>query len=100
MIISHGTLSTPPEHADAARALLRGVAQASRQDTGCVLYIVSEDLERPGHFVITERWASLADMHAHLALPGVSEAVAAAHGLGATDLTITAYEGGTATKIM
>lgn len=100
MIISHGTLSTPAEHTDAARTLLKQVAQASRQDAGCTLYCVSEDLEQPGHFVVTEHWDSMQDMQAHLALPGVGEAVAAAHGMGATDLTITAYEGGAATKIM
>ncbi|MFC3831549.1 MULTISPECIES: putative quinol monooxygenase [Deinococcus] len=100
MIISHGTLSTPPEHAEGARTLLRQVAQASRQDAGCTLYVVSEDLEQPGHFVITEHWDSMADMQAHLALPGVGEAVAAAHAMGATDLTITAYEGGAQTRIM
>ncbi|WP_309573137.1 putative quinol monooxygenase [Deinococcus sp.] len=100
MIICHGTLSTPPEHADAARGLLRQIAQATRNEPGCTLYLVSEDLERPGHFLFAEHWNAMADLQTHLALPGVGEAVAAAHSLGATDLTITAYEGGAATKIM
>ena len=100
MILSHGTLTAPEAHADAARALLRQIAQATRQEKGCQLYLVSENLETPGHFVITEQWASMEDMQTHLAQPAVGEAVAAVHGMGVTDLTITAWEAGTQTQIM
>ncbi|WP_345441732.1 hypothetical protein [Deinococcus caeni] len=40
------------------------------------------------------------DMHAHLALPGVAEAVAAVHALGITDLSILAFKACAPTKIM
>ncbi|GAA0506927.1 putative quinol monooxygenase [Deinococcus depolymerans] len=100
MIISHGTLSAPTEHAGQVRALLTRIAQATRQERGCQLYVVSEVLERPGHFLITEHWHSMQDMQAHLALPGVAEAVAAVHALGITDLSIIAFEADAPTKIM
>ena len=100
MIISHGTLSAPEAHAGAVRDLLRAIASATRKEQGCTLYLVSENLEQGGHFLITEHWDTMADMQTHLALPAVGEAVAAVHGMGVSDLSITAYEGGAATKIM
>ncbi|MDV6373054.1 putative quinol monooxygenase [Deinococcus arenicola] len=100
MILSHGTLTAPVAHADAARQLLRQIAQATRQEKGCQLYLVSENLEMPGHFIITEQWASMEDMQTHLALPAVGEAIAATQEMGITDLTITAWETGTQTQIM
>ncbi|MBB6016287.1 putative quinol monooxygenase [Deinococcus radiopugnans] len=100
MILSHGTLTAPAAHADAIRALLRQIAQATRQEAGCRLYLVSENLETPGHFVISEQWDSLEAMQTHLAQPGVGEAVAAVHGMGVTDLTITAWEAGAQTDVM
>lgn len=100
MILSHGTLTAPAAHADALRALLRQIAGATRQEPGCQLYLVSENLETPGHFVITEQWASLEAMQTHLAQPAVGEAVAAARGMGVADLTITAWEAGTRTDVL
>ncbi len=100
MLLSHGTLTAPVAHADAVRQLLRQIAQATRQEPGCQLYLVSENLEVPGHFVITEQWASMEAMQAHLAQAAVGEAVAAAQGMGVTDLTITAWEAGTQTAVM
>lgn len=100
MVLSHGTLSAPAEHADRLRQLLRQLATQTRSEPGCLAYSVSEDLERPGHFIISERWASLADMQTHLALPGVGQAVQAAQQLGVSDLSITAWETGTETRIM
>lgn len=100
MVISHGTLSVPAPHIAEVRQLLLDIAASTRQEPGCTLYLVSEDLAQPGHFVMTEHWDSMAHMQTHLALPGVGQAVQQAHALGGTDLTITAYESGTATRVM
>jgi quinol monooxygenase YgiN len=100
MIISPGTLSTLAAHADGVRQLLRTIAQATREEPGCLLYLVSENLEQPGHFLLTEHWESMAAIQTHLALPGVGEAVAAAQGMGVSDLTITAWEAGSETRVM
>ncbi|AWN22244.1 hypothetical protein DKM44_02495 [Deinococcus irradiatisoli] len=92
MIISHGTLTFPEGQHEAARAMLRALALQTRTEPGCLLYGVSENLETPGAFVITEQWESLEAMQTHLALPGVGEAVAAVQGMGVSDLKITAWE--------
>ena len=100
MILSHGTLTAPDAHTAEVRQLLMQIADATRQEKGCLLYLVSEQLDAPGQFIITEQWESMEDMQTHLAQPAVGEAVAAVHGMGVTDLTITAWEAGSATKVM
>lgn len=100
MILSHGSLTFPDTHHDTGRQMLQGLAAQTRTEPGCLLYLVSENLEVPGQFFITEQWASMTEMQTHLALPGVGEAVAAVQGMGVTDLSITAWEAGTETQIM
>ncbi|BDP40898.1 antibiotic biosynthesis monooxygenase [Deinococcus aetherius] len=100
MILSHGTLTFPAQHLDTARQMLRDLAAQTRTEEGCLLYLVSENLDTPGQFLITEQWESMDAMQAHLALPGVGEAVQAVQKMGVNDLTITAWEAGGATKIM
>ena len=100
MILSHGTLSAPEAHRNDVRQLLMQIAAATRQEKGCLLYLVSEQLDNPGSFIITEQWQSMEEMQTHLAQPAVGEAVAAVHGMGVNDLTITAWEAGQATKVM
>lgn len=92
MYLSHGTLSVPAAHIADVRLLLQRVASATRQENGCLLYLVSEQLEHPGAFVISEQWDSLEAMQTHLAQPAVGEAVAAVRSMGVSDLTITAWE--------
>ena len=100
MYLSHGTLSVPAAHIADVRQLLTQVASATRRESGCLLYLVSEQLEHPGEFIISEQWDSLEAMQTHLAQPAVGEAVAAVHGMGVSDLTITAWEAGQETKVM
>ncbi|MDB5043974.1 MAG: hypothetical protein JWQ08_24 [Deinococcus sp.] len=100
MILSHGRLTFPAAHHDTGRQMLQGLAAQTRTEPGCLLYLVSENLDVPGQFVITEQWASMGEMQTHLALPGVAEAVAAVQSMGVNDLSITAWEAGTETKIM
>lgn len=100
MIISHGTLTFPAAHLDAARTLLTGLAAQTRTEPGCLLYLVSENLETPGAFIISEQWESMDAMQTHLSLPGVGETVQQVTAMGVNDLTITAWEAGQATRIM
>lgn len=54
MILSHGTLTFPTQHLGGARQLLRDLAAQTRTEEGCLLYLVSESLDMPGQFLITE----------------------------------------------
>ena len=100
MIISHGTLTFPAAHLSTARTMLLGLAAQTRREPGCLLYQVSENLETPGAFIISEQWESMDAMQTHLGLPGVGEAVKQVTEMGVSDLTITAWEAGQATQIM
>ncbi len=100
MIISHGTLTFPAAQRDTARQMLTGLAAQTRSEPGCLLYSVSENLETPGAFIISEQWESMDAMQVHLSLPGVGAAVAQVRAMGVADLTITAWEAGQATKIL
>ncbi len=47
--------------ADAAKA-----ARASLAEDGCLAYEFHRDLEKPGHYVLIERWTGLAPLRRHL----------------------------------
>ncbi len=100
MVISHGTLTFPAAHLAAARSMLTTLAAQTRTEPGCLSYLVSENLETPGAFIISEQWESMDAMQTHLSLPGVGEAVKQVTEMGVNDLTITAWETGQATRIM
>ena len=100
MIISHGTLTFPAAHLDTARSMLTTLAAQTRTEPGCLSYLVSENLETPGAFIISEQWESMDAMQTHLGLPGVGEAVKQVTEMGVNDLSITAWETGQATQIM
>ncbi|GAA4016049.1 putative quinol monooxygenase [Deinococcus rubellus] len=100
MVISHGTLTFPAAHLGTARTMLSGLAAQTRSEPGCLSYLVSENLETPGAFIISEQWENMEAMQTHLSLPGVGEAVKQVTEMGVDDLTITAWEAGQATKIM
>ena len=41
-------------------------AKASAADEGCLAYEFHRDLEKPGHYVLIERWTGLAALRKHL----------------------------------
>ncbi|TSA86687.1 antibiotic biosynthesis monooxygenase [Deinococcus detaillensis] len=100
MILSHGTLTFPAAHLDTARSMMRDLAAQTRTEPGCLLYQVSENLETPGGFIISEQWESMDAMQVHLNQPEVGELVEKVKGMGVNDLSITAWSAGEATKIM
>jgi quinol monooxygenase YgiN len=100
MLISLGTVTVPAQHAAQVSQMLAGLAAQTRSEDGCLEYRVSQDLETPGRFAIVENWASLEQMQTHLALPHIAPAVEALMGMGATDLSIVAYEAGEPMKML
>ncbi len=94
MLISLGFVTVPPQHAAEVGAMLSALAARTRGEPGCLDYRVSRDLEVEGRFTLLETWASLEQMQAHLALPHIGPAVQRLTELGASDLSVTAYEVG------
>ncbi len=65
-----------PEAADDVRAALTTLAEATRQEEGCVSYALSESKAEPGTFVTVEVWKDQAAMDAHMTTPHVAAAFA------------------------
>ncbi|WP_322013011.1 putative quinol monooxygenase [Paraburkholderia sp. J12] len=60
-------LKTRPENAAELREHLLALVDPSRQDEGCITYILHEAINRPGVFVFYEGWEDEAAIDAHIA---------------------------------
>lgn len=74
------TIPARPGSEDVIRAALTTLAEATRQEEGCLAYDLFESASTPGTFVTVERWTDQAALQAHLATPHVAAAFAAADG--------------------
>ena len=74
------TIPAKPEAADAIRQALTTLVEATRAEEGCLAYDLFESASAPGTFVTVERWTDAAALDAHMAMPHVAAAFAAADG--------------------
>ena len=81
MIHVFATLTSRPDTVAATRALLHGLADASRAAAGCEHYALFQSEQDPARFQTVEQWASAEAWRAHMAAPHVAEAIAAAPNL-------------------
>ncbi len=72
------TIPAKPEAADAVREALSTLAEATREEEGCVAYDLFESGSTPGTFITVERWTDSAALDAHMGTPHVAAAFAAA----------------------
>ena len=82
------TIPAKPEAADAIREALKALAEATRAEEGCLAYDLFESGSAPGTFVTVERWTDSAALDAHMAMPHVAAAFAAADGALSGDVAI------------
>ena len=68
------TIPVKPESTELAAAGLAQLAQATRDEEGCISYVLYESAAAPGTFVTVEEWRSQDDLDAHLASPHVAQA--------------------------
>ena len=74
MVIVAGVFEVDPEQRDAFLAGKFDRMRTSRAEQGCLEYTFSADPLDPGRVVLYERWASQADLDAHLAVPAAPSA--------------------------
>ena len=67
MVIVGGAFQVEPGERDAFVAERAEVMRRSRAEQGCIEYVMAADPLEPGRVVLFERWASQADLDAHLA---------------------------------
>jgi quinol monooxygenase YgiN len=66
-------------------------AKASLGDEGCLAYAFNRNLEKPGHYVLVERWSGLAALRKHLAQPHTKQILAAMEELAAGPRTVEIF---------
>jgi quinol monooxygenase YgiN len=67
VVIVGGAFEVDPSERDAFVAERAEVMRRSRAEQGCIEYVIAADPLEPGRAVLFERWASQADLDAHLA---------------------------------
>ena len=84
-------IETKPGQRDAVLAAAREKVPNVRAEQGCIEYVIAADPVEPGRAVLFERWASQADLDAHLA--GLSSAPKSdGPHVAPTALSIVAYD--------
>lgn len=99
-ILVTGTLDIDPANRDAAIEAIGTLMTATRAEEGCEQYVFSADLDDPGRFHISERWASQAAMDAHMGSAHMADFMGAAGGLGIKGSSLTKWTGATPEKLM
>lgn len=73
MIVIAGTIPINPEHREAAIQAALNMAEATKQEAGCIAYQFYADLADPNTFLIFEEWESEAALQAHFQAPHMVE---------------------------
>lgn len=73
MLVIAASLPIKPEQRDAAIAAAVKMAQATREEPGCLAYAFYQDLEDPNRFHVFEKWESAAALEAHFKTPHMAD---------------------------
>ena len=76
-----------PEAAAKFEAAAARAAKLSRADEGCLAYEFNHDLEKPGHYILIERWKGLDSLKKHLGKEHAKKIMAVFAELGAAPRT-------------
>ena len=99
-ILVTGFLRLDPSHRDAAVSAATTLMAACRAEDGVERYDYSADLEDTGVIYINEQYRDQAAMDAHMASPALATFMAEAGGFGISEVSLTKWDGATASKLM
>ena len=91
-LIVAGTFRVPPENVEPLRPHMVEVAEATRQEDGCIVYSYGEDIGDPGLIRVFEIWRDQACLDAHFASAHMAHWQQVRAGFGLHDRRISAYE--------
>lgn len=94
MLLIVGTVRLPAHNIEAARPIMKRMAEASRAEAGCAEYAYAQDVFDPGLIHVKELWTDQAALDRHFASAHIAEWRAAWPGLGITDRNLRVYEVG------
>ena len=89
IILGHATVS--PQHLDEALRISQAHVARSRLEPGCLAHGVSRDADHPARLVFVEKWADMAAVQTHFAVPASREFAKALHKLSTEKNTIELY---------
>lgn len=92
MLLIVGTVRLPASNLDAARPIMRRMAEASRAEEGCIEYGYAEDVFVPGLIHVKEIWADQASLDRHFSSAHIVEWRATWPSLGIGDRNLVVYE--------
>jgi quinol monooxygenase YgiN len=92
MIIVTGTVLAADGRFDDVLSLALGHVHRSRKEPGCISHAVYRDLEEPLRLQFVERWADMAALQAHFAVPASGETVRAMSALAAERPSMQIFE--------
>lgn len=94
MLLIIGTVRLPAEKLQAARPIMKLMADASRSEHGCIEYVYAEDVFVPGLIHVKEMWTNQETLDKHFASPHIAEWRAAWPALGIGDRDLRVYDVG------
>ena len=80
-----------PDKVGQVRALLSGLVEPTRRESGCVSYELLQNRADPTDFTFVEEWRSDADLEAHFATDHIQTALPKLEGLAAEEPDIRTY---------
>ena len=92
MLLIVGTIRLPAQNLDAARPIMKRMADASRAEEGCFEYRYGEDVFDPGLIHVKEMWADQLALDRHFAPAHLAEWRAAWPTLEIGDRNLHLYE--------
>lgn len=94
MIIVAGTFRVPEDRIDELMPVARATLEATRAETGCIVYSYAVDVEDGGLVRVYEEWESRAHLDAHLRQPHMGPWRAKLAEIGASGRSLKIYEAG------
>jgi quinol monooxygenase YgiN len=94
MLLIVGTVRLPAHNMEAARPIMKQMANASRLEEGCLEYSYAEDVFVPGLIHVKEMWVDQEALDRHFATTHLAEWRAAWPSLGVSDRNLRVYDVG------
>jgi quinol monooxygenase YgiN len=92
VILVTGSVQASAATLDEVLAISIEHVHRSRQEPGCLLHSVHQDVEDPLHVVFIEHWADTDALHAHFRVPASREFAKALGTLAAVQPTMDIYD--------
>lgn len=91
MLLIAGFVRFDPQQRDATRAAILDHVRATREEPGCIRYVVADDIEQPDTLRVWAEWLSWEALVAHFETPHMDAFRGCVGGLGVREFTLQRY---------